>query len=241
MKHKSFLIVLLVLILTGGTYYYKNTTAVATITFDINPSIELSTNDSNKVVKYQALNEDGETLLENINLKNLTIDKATEIIFNKAIELSYINMDDEDNAILVTVLDADEEEQEEIGDLVETTITSLSKEKAMKVEVIKQGITVELKESALEYGISNGKMMYITKISNQYNFDIEELSSLSIKEINNKVKEVKGNPSVDNANEKSKVDMSDPDVRAEQKEIKDQEKAEKKASKNSVEDETITE
>ena len=241
MKHKSFLIILLVLILTGGTYYYKNTTAVATITFDINPSIELSTNDSNKVVKYQALNEDGETLLENINLKNLTIDKATEIIFNKAIELSYINMDDEDNAILVTVLDADEEEQEEIGDLVETTITSLSKEKAMKVEVIKQGITVELKESALEYGISNGKMMYITKISNQYNFDIEELSSLSIKEINNKVKEVKGNPSVDNANEKSKVDMSDPDVRAEQKEIKDQEKTEKKASKNNVEDETITE
>jgi hypothetical protein len=239
-KNIFFVIALAFVIAVGIFYYYQNLMTVSTITLDINPSIELSTNNSGKVIKFEALNDDGEIILEGINLKQMTIEEATEVILNRAIEFDYIDMESEYNAILVTVLDDDEENQLEIAYEMEEVIQKAAKEKNINVEVIKQGITEELKDQANEYEISNGKMMFISKVSEKYALDIDDLATLSIKEIQLKIKEVTGNPSVENANDKSKVDMGDQEVRNAAKEEKTVEQAAKKAEKqvsDTVEDE----
>jgi hypothetical protein len=234
-KNLVFGIAFLFIITTSSYYYYQNIMPVTTVTLDINPSIELSTNNSGKVVKFVSLNEDGELLLEGVNLKNMTIEEATELILNKAIEFEFIDKESDYNAILVTVLDADEEKQEEIASEMEEAIQEVAKEKDINVEVIKQGITEEIKDQANEYEISNGKMMFITKMSERYDFTIDELAQLSIKEIQLKIKEIKGNPSEENQNDKSKVNMGDEEVREAAKAEKKIEQAEKKQKNRLVE------
>jgi hypothetical protein len=229
MKKKLIFAIAFVFMITAGSYYYQNTLAITTVTLDINPSIELSTNNSGKVVKFKALNEDAEILLEGVYLKQMTIEEATIVIFNKANELGYIDITSEDNAILVTVLDDDNEKQVEVAEQMEEAIQKVANEKNIKVEVIKQGITEELKKQANDFEISNGKMMFIKKISEKYELKMDDLALLSIKEIQIKIKEINGNPSAEKANDKSKINMGDEEVREAAKEEKKVKQVEKKA------------
>ena len=244
---KKFLLTIVAIFMVTTVAFYYNQSSTSTvdveedefltaITIDINPSVELFTNDSGKVVKYDALNDDGIILLDGLNLKNMTVEAATNALFTKATTLGYIDMDSEDNAILVTVLDEDEDDGDKIADQVEDAIEGAALENGVEVTVIKQGITDELKEQANDYGISNGKMMYITKVAEKYGFEVEELAPLSISEIQVKIKTLTGNPSVEksNSNSTEKADMSDPEVRDAAKAEKEAALAEKKAAKAST-------
>lgn len=53
----------------GGLYYYKLNKILTIITIDINPSLKLSLNYKDEVVKVEGLNEDGRQLLKFENFK----------------------------------------------------------------------------------------------------------------------------------------------------------------------------
>lgn len=93
---------------------YLINTPFSYVSIDINPSIILTTNIFDKVIKVRGLNDDAKLLLEDINVRNLEINEANNIILKKAIELGYIEENVDDNAILVTVYCNNESKGNEI-------------------------------------------------------------------------------------------------------------------------------
>ncbi len=74
---------------------------VAYVTVDINPSLELGLNIQDRVVAANALNEDGKKILEKLDLKELPVDRALELITEVAIQEKYITQDKK-NAVIIS-------------------------------------------------------------------------------------------------------------------------------------------
>lgn len=89
---------------SAGLYAYS--VPAATVEVTINPSIELKLNYFNKIIKSIPLNEDGNTLLKNIDLKNKSIDEALTLIVSQAKKDNFINEAyiDEGKVISVKIL-----------------------------------------------------------------------------------------------------------------------------------------
>jgi hypothetical protein len=73
-----------------------------TLTLDINPSIELTLNTKEEVVKVTAVNDDATNFLQNLNLKGKNYALAIQNILNRAIEQNYIT-NTGDSAIMLSV------------------------------------------------------------------------------------------------------------------------------------------
>lgn len=72
-----------------------DTVAAATISIDINPSIELTVNAEGKVINASSNNADGKEVLKGINLKRKSLDKAITAILEttdkKGYDISTVN------------------------------------------------------------------------------------------------------------------------------------------------------
>lgn len=80
---------LFVLISSSMAYAYFK--PVSTIVLTINPSIELKVNRFNKVLKVVGLNNDGKKIINEVNIKNKSIDDALNNILKQAKEDKFIN------------------------------------------------------------------------------------------------------------------------------------------------------
>ncbi|QWB95739.1 hypothetical protein KHQ89_07350 [Mycoplasmatota bacterium] len=69
------------------------------VTVDINPSVELVINQREKVIYVNALNEDAEVLLMDLDLIGLDVDEAMDLIIEKSIALGYIDVDSEETIV----------------------------------------------------------------------------------------------------------------------------------------------
>lgn len=166
-----------------GLFYFNKVNKIVTVlTMDINPSIAISLNYKNEVVKVEGLNEDGKDILKDNKLKGNTLEKAIENITESVIEKGYVTA--EENHILINI------EGKNIENEVVTLINNEFKEKNTECNVITQEINEEAKKNAEKYGISESKASYIESIIKE-NKDItfEELKDKSINEINKTVKE----------------------------------------------------
>lgn len=73
----------------GGAYaYYK---PVSTVTISINPAIELKSNMWKKVISANPLNGDGKKILQEISLKNKTVDDALSLVVDQAKKDKFID------------------------------------------------------------------------------------------------------------------------------------------------------
>lgn len=78
----------------GGAYAYYR--PVSTITISANPSIELKSNMWGKVISANPINENGKKILQEISLKNKTVDDALLLVIDqskkdKFIDDNYVN------------------------------------------------------------------------------------------------------------------------------------------------------
>ena len=101
MLSSVFVIAILLVTVIGRSNYI----VASTVTLELNPSIEISLNKNDYVVKVTALNDDGLEVIErDIKYRGLTIDVALEIIVERLNELGYVvDTSDENNIILITV------------------------------------------------------------------------------------------------------------------------------------------
>ena len=86
----------------------------STIGIDVNPSIELDLSKDEKVVDVDALNEDGEKVLEGMELEGLEADVAVNAVLGSMVKHGYLN--ELNGEVLITV---DSEDQEMIISLEE--------------------------------------------------------------------------------------------------------------------------
>lgn len=206
----SLVIFLIVCIVIGIFYYNKLNKVVSILTIDINPSIKVSLNYKNKVVKTEGLNEDGKELLKNNKFKGNSLKTTIKDLTKLVVENGYIN--EEDNHILINV------EGKNIEDEVVTLIKTEFKNNNTECNIIIQEINEDTKENAEKYGISESKASYIESIIKENeNIKFEDLKDKSINEINKIVKEqveeeqvnkVEQNTSTNNDNQNTNNDSN---------------------------------
>ena len=72
-----------------------NQLAATYVSMRINPEIEVIANEEGEVISANAVNEDGEVVLSDLNLTGMTVDEAGEAFADKSTELGYIDVNTE--------------------------------------------------------------------------------------------------------------------------------------------------
>jgi len=75
------------------------------VLLEVNPKVEFICDNNFKVVSCKPLNEDGEIVLSGVNYKGLDIEVASVDFLNECARTGYIDVDGNDNAVNITVID----------------------------------------------------------------------------------------------------------------------------------------
>lgn len=182
---------LCVFMLTGGIYAYEEGKIVSVVGIDVNPSIEFSLNRRNKVVRAEAVNDDGSDIISGIKLKGSSLDTALYSVIHSMVDHGYLK--EEENAVLVTVSDYRKKDSQRLCQTVVTNVEKSLEENQVKAVVYNQQIEVtdELKQLAGEYEISCGKAYFVQEIIEKNETldmsSMEELSALKIDELSKEI------------------------------------------------------
>mgnify|MGYP006965608655 FL=1 len=72
----------------GGLFWWNRYRALNyTVEMDVNPSIELRVNKAEKVISAEALNKDAQIILEDMKLKGVDVDVATNAIIGSMVKI----------------------------------------------------------------------------------------------------------------------------------------------------------
>ena len=93
-------------------YYQPNFTAYGTVRIQINPDVEMTISRTERVLDLEALNADGQVLLQGYSYQGKSRDTATDELVERAIDLGYLS-DGDTISITVNSADADWQTQEE--------------------------------------------------------------------------------------------------------------------------------
>ena len=95
-------------------------TPTTTLTFDINPSIEVKLNTFNKVVSVEAINQDGYAFIDALDYKNKSIDELLTEIQLVGTELGYFETSEA--FMLVGVYADDYDAESKVVDILDSSI-----------------------------------------------------------------------------------------------------------------------
>jgi len=201
------------------------------IAIDINPSIEVATDDQYQVIRAEGLNKDGENILETVKLENDLTDVIRQIM-DATISSGYVQVDE---ALVATSVVALEKEPEEMIALLEDVIYISLEEHEIESEVMISNEKVELYEEAKEHNLSmNYYKEYKVLEASGIVKDKEEIKGKTLAELkrmeNKSRKEQRKKSKDSNSREKelpSPVERSNSD--------KKERNQEKKAEKNKAE------
>ena len=173
-----------VLLAVGAFSYAGYAKIDSTVTLDVNPSIELCVNRSNRVLRVTPLNEDGETVIGTMNLKNVDLDVAVNALIGSMMKNGYLS--EISNSILITVDGSDELRSWELSAHVSAEVDSMLKA-GFPGAVLSQTATNDemIRYLADSNSITVGKAQLIqTLIGKNPMYTFEELSKLTINELN---------------------------------------------------------
>ena len=105
----------------------NSTEAASFVSLDINPSVELTLDKNNNVLSVYAANEDAQVLLYGENdIVGMTVEEAVDKITSLAIELGYINEDNEVVQTSVTAVNGSDALLEKVNAQISATATKLN-------------------------------------------------------------------------------------------------------------------
>lgn len=159
------------------------TTALAAITFDVNPSVELVVDTDQMVTDAVSLNEDGAAVLGGMELVGTNLETATNALIGSFLTNGYL--DELQNAILVSV-ESYGEDTSALESELSSRVSSLLSSGGLDGAVLSQTISADdnLTSLAQQYGISTGKAALIQEIVAQDStLTMDALSQLSITEL----------------------------------------------------------
>ena len=160
------------------------------IAFDVNPSIELEVNAHGKVVKVNAINEDAQIVIGDMNFRHVDYDIAVNAILGSMLKNGYLSTDQ--NSILVSVHSRDEKKAEALKETITTDITSILEGSNIEASVIVQDYEKnhEVDKIAQENKISHAKAKLIARIikagltdADGYEYTYERLAELTVTEL----------------------------------------------------------
>ena len=180
---------LTVMLLGGGGLFYQQANAVASVvSLDVNPSIELKVNRSEKVLVCTPLNEDAKAILSDMgngaDLKGAKLDVAVNAIVGSLVRNGYLNSIS--SAIMISVEDKDTARAEKLQRELTSTVDGVLQTSESRASVLTQTLTQDagLTQQARENNISTGKAALVNRVlalNSSLKFDA--LAELSVEEL----------------------------------------------------------
>ena len=180
---------LAVMLLGGGGLLYRQANAVASVvSLDVNPSIELKVNRSERVLVCTPLNEDAKAILADMNhgadLKGTKLDVAVNAIVGSLVRNGYLNSIS--SAIMISVEDKDTARAEKLRRELTSAVGGMLQTSEAKASVLTQTLTQNagLEQQARENSISTGKAALVNRVlalNSALRFDA--LAKLSVEEL----------------------------------------------------------
>ena len=135
---------LAVMLLGGGGLFYQQANAVASVvSLDVNPSIELKVNRSEKVLVCTPLNEDAKAILADMgngaDLKGAKLDVAVNAIVGSLVRNGYLNSIS--SAIMISVEDKDTARAEKLQRELTSTVDGVLQTSESRASVLTQTLT----------------------------------------------------------------------------------------------------
>lgn len=186
--------VIALLLVFGSNIQNNEQVYASTVTVDINPSIEITLDENDKVINVTALNDDGEILIDqDVNFKRMSIEEVVTIIVDRAVELGYIDPNEVENVVLIHVEGVSEDVRVRVQNKFHEKMDTSFKRYAPVVRILKSDeydLTDEqirtLIRTANEYNISPGKLVYVYNIELldiDDEYSLQQLSRMSMRQL----------------------------------------------------------
>lgn len=168
------------LLIGGGGFAYA--TPVSYLGVDINPSVELGVNSLGLVVEVISYNDDGNAVIEGLDLENMKVRDAVKLIVATAVDQGFLKKDMD---VQLTAVEDDQDKANKLLKDAEDGTNEALDENDVEAKVGQAAITEARRAAALEAtdgGISPGKMNLIEKLWRAQNPD-EELTADNYDEV----------------------------------------------------------
>ena len=180
---------LAVMLLCGGGVFYQQAHAVASVvSLDVNPSIELKVNRSEKVLACAPLNEDAKAILADMSngadLKGAKLDVAVNAIVGSLVRNGYL--DSISSAIMISVEDKDTARAEKLQRELTSAVDGVLQTSEAKAAVLTQTLTQDAarEQQARENNISSGKAALVNRVlAINPSLKFDALAKLSVEEL----------------------------------------------------------
>ncbi len=162
----------------------RNESKGGSFIIDINPSLEIVYNENTEVTQINALNEDAEVLLCNMELVGKSYKEAVGLLMDNCVKLGYLSPSREDNAIMTTALLENGEKNEDMTQEIKELFYKEFENRRMHGVVIAGFENSELKQEAEKYGIDTQKYSLIQEyLSLGGELEEKEYAKTSIREL----------------------------------------------------------
>ncbi len=167
----------------GAVRFLSLNTVDSVVSIDINPSIEITVSQNNKVLAAMPLNADAEKVLAGMELKGLELDTAVNAIVGSLLKNGYL--DEAYNAINVCVENGDAERAAKLSEEITSEIRDAFAENDLLGAVNSQVCAKdkEAEKLAEKYGVSVGKLYLAQDVSESLGMDLEQALQLSVSEL----------------------------------------------------------
>ena len=170
-----------------GFRFLSSVSEYAYVDIDINPSIEITINRNENVLKAEALNNDGQILLDTVKIKNTELTDAVSLLLNKSKEIGFIDSYN-NKVILTTAINSDkvsEKESENLKSMV-SSLKEIADKSGLESQVIQ--LSYKDRKEAMESGLSMCKYYIYTKAKDEgIPMTVEEVRNSSISTLLSKV------------------------------------------------------
>ena len=188
-KWTSLIAACLAVMLLGGGLFYQRANAVASVvSLDVNPSIELKVNRSEKVLACTPLNEDAKAILADMSngadLKGAKLDVAVNAIVGSLVRNGYL--DSISSAIMISVEDKDTARAEKLQRELTSAVDGVLQTSEAKAAVLTQTLTQDAarEQQARENNISTGKAALVNRVlAINPSLKFDALAKLSVEEL----------------------------------------------------------
>ena len=173
-------------LLVGGIFYYRGNLMVdSLVDLDVNPGIELLTNQKNRVLEAYATNGDGDKVLSGMDLQNVDLQVALNAIVGSMVQQGYMTKDTK--GVLVTVQNKDQKKADNLRKLVVKEMEIALSTEDMNAAVFHQVISSQNNNAsafARKNNISLGKAVFVLNLANKASsLNAKELAKMKISEI----------------------------------------------------------
>lgn len=171
-----------------GVYVYADPAYYVSV--DVNPGINMEVNRFDRVIGFEAANEDAALVLEGLSLTNRNVEEALNLAVNRISEMGYF---EDGGEVLISTSSEDEEVAETAAENLDEAVEEEMEEKGIEAEATSKIVGYEMVQAAKEIeGMTPGKYNIIVNLVEVDPAEAADYAETSIKDIMKLYTESKG-------------------------------------------------